>query len=81
MKVYPVEVTDGLAGLLGNPGRTVLASLVTKEASLPHCLVEGGAGSIGVAVGTNEGQIDLYYLRSLLVSTGLNKNFHFFEKG
>lgn len=72
MKIYPQEISDGVA------------DLVQSSASLAYCapaiLCAGGdAETIAFAEkvkaeSANPKQLDLYYIKSILVSTGWNKN-------
>ena len=72
MKIYPQEISDGVA------------DLVQSSASLAYCapaiLCTGGdAETIAFAEkvkaeSANPKQLDLYYIKSILVSTGWNKN-------
>ena len=72
MKIYPQEISDGVA------------DLVQSSASVAYCapaiLCTGGdAETIAFAEkvkaeSANPKQLDLYYIKSILVSTGWNKN-------
>ena len=72
MKIYKQEITDGVD------------HLVKEQASLAYCGVakvstsdtEQRSGSLAkiLAQNSNPDQVDLYYLESVLVSTGWNKN-------
>tara|TARA_B100001564_G_scaffold122557_1_gene102264 strand:+ start:11248 stop:12696 length:1449 start_codon:yes stop_codon:yes gene_type:complete len=72
MKIYPQEISDGVA------------DLVQSSASLAYCAPailcsNGDAETIAFAEkvkaeSANPKQLDLYYIKSILVSTGWNKN-------
>ena len=72
MKIYPQEISDGVA------------DLVQSSASLAYCAPailcsDGDAETIAFAEkvkaeSANPKQLDLYYIKSILVSTGWNKN-------
>ncbi len=69
MKVYQNEIDLGLADAISVASLSVLGE--TSPLFSPEEFEE-------FAVATNLGQDDLYYSKSLLVSTGFNKNFDFF---
>ena len=72
MKIYPQEISDGVA------------DLVQSSASVAYCAPailcsDGDAETIAFAEkvkaeSANPKQLDLYYIKSILVSTGWNKN-------
>ncbi len=72
MKIYPQEISDGVA------------NLVQSSASVAYCAPailcsDGDAETIAFAEkvkaeSANPKQLDLYYIKSILVSTGWNKN-------
>ena len=83
MKIYKSEITDGLEGLLKN--NTIACLAVAEKASpdlpLPEltAVAEEQLEKLGVSKAENKEQIDLYYLQSILVSTGWNKNDDVFD--
>jgi hypothetical protein len=85
MKIYESEVKDGLTeSLLKN---NTIACCAVAEAYRPKREAVSKLQSVladnvkrdGLAVAQNEDQMDLYYLKSILVSTGWNKNDDVFE--
>jgi len=79
MKIYASEIKDGLAELVQSSSSVaycVPATLIGKdEPSAEHL---GNKLNVSVdkikAASANPDQIDLYYIKSILVSTGWNKN-------
>jgi len=70
MKIYQSEIDDGLRDqVLSN---NTLAWDIVAESFTPEVNMKSSA--IEKIVAENKDQIDLYYLRSILVSTGWNKN-------
>jgi hypothetical protein len=77
MKIYPQEIKDGIA------------ELVQSEASVAYCspanlIDEASNNCVSFAEtvkaeSANPKQIDLYYIKSILVSTGWNKNDDVFD--
>ncbi len=86
MKIYESEIKDGLGDLLKN--NSIACCAVAKKhntdvssedvSKLRKILAEKAVDS-DVAIAQNEDQIDLYYLKSILVSTGWNKNDDVFD--
>ncbi len=81
MKIYAQEISDGLQDMLLSNNTIAYCALAEKytpskeeknsadEMCLTQALLDKG----------NEDQIDLYYLKSILVSTGWNKNDDVFD--
>ena len=78
MKIYESEIKDGLGDILSEESGiaccAVAESCTPEEGSKFKKLLAGDS-----AVAQNEDQIDLYYLKSILVSTGWNKNDDVFD--
>jgi hypothetical protein len=78
MKIYESEIQDGLGDILSE--KNSIACCAVAETYTPE---EGGKLKKLLAdestVAQNEDQIDLYYLKSILVSTGWNKNDDVFD--
>jgi hypothetical protein len=84
--IYNQEIRDGLEGLLQNNS---IACLSVAETTVPNPeaveklqniltnekQIKGG----NTALAENKSQIDLYYIKSILVSTGWNKNDDVFD--
>ena len=84
MKIYPSEIKDGIAPLVQSSASVaycVPAALISRDSSSDQDL--DNKLSIAVdkikAANANPEQIDLYYITSVLVSTGWNKNDDVFE--
>jgi len=85
MKIYESEVKDGLSeSLLKN---NTIACCAIAEAYKPEPVLANELQKVlannvqrdGLAIAQNEDQMDLYYLKSILVSTGWNKNDDVFD--
>lgn len=75
MKVYAQEIADGVSERIKNDTSVAYCSqafLSTESGSIKELLAKVKASS-------NPNQIDLYYLKSVLVSTGWNKNDDVFD--
>ena len=85
MKIYESEISDGLADILSK--ETSVACCGIAQTYKPETSAEEvdnlkrviAENSNEVSVAQNEDQIDLYYLKSILVSTGWNKNDDVFD--
>jgi hypothetical protein len=85
MKIYQSEIKDGLAEMLSSD--TSVACCAIAETYKPEASTEEFSNLMEViaensnelSVAQNEEQIDLYYLKSILVSTGWNKNDDVFD--
>ena len=86
MKIYESEIQDGLRdSLLTNNSIACCAIAETYKpepssesiGKLKKILAENSGADVSMA--QNEDQIDLYYLKSILVSTGWNKNDDVFD--
>tara|TARA_R110000824_G_scaffold101260_10_gene240594 strand:- start:1913 stop:3406 length:1494 start_codon:yes stop_codon:yes gene_type:complete len=84
MKIYKSEIADGLESVLAT-NNTIACCAVAEKAS--HSLsfpeltadAEEQLKKLGVSKAENKDQFDLYYLQSILVSTGWNKNDDVFD--
>jgi uncharacterized coiled-coil protein SlyX len=75
MKIYAQEIIDGLSDCISNDTTIAYCSqaiLSTENNSIQKLIDKVQASS-------NPNQIDLYYLKSILVSTGWNKNDDVFD--
>ena len=70
MKIYQSELDDGLRDLVLS--NNTLAWDILAESFTPEINIK--SSTLEKIVAENKDQIDLYYLRSILVSTGWNKN-------
>ena len=85
MKIYQSEINDGLSEILSN--ETTVACCGIAETYTPQQSEQEASKLKKIiaqnckeeAVAQNEDQIDLYYLKSILVSTGWNKNDDVFD--
>ena len=78
MKIYESEIKDGLGDLLSEKNSIACCAVAEtykpeEVGKLKKLLADESA------VAQNEDQIDLYYLKSILVSTGWNKNDDVFD--
>jgi hypothetical protein len=71
--IYRAEQELGLTDLIRSTARVAFAGLAMPDHQRPL------PARLSYALATNIGQMDLYYLKSVLVSTGINKNDDFFE--
>ena len=82
MKIYKSEIEDGLEAILKNNS---IACCAVAEKSDPIAIPQIDEATqielekLGIAKAENKDQIDLYYLKSILVSTGWNKNDDVFD--
>jgi hypothetical protein len=79
IKIFKSEIEDGIGELVKSTASVAYCSPATvqkDEAPFPElkCLSDAELEKLGVAKAENKDQIDLYYLESVLVSTGWNKN-------
>ena len=75
MKIYKSEIKDGLQDVLLS--NNTLAWCAVAEGYSPSTANESSA--INKLIAENQDQLDLYYLQSILVSTGWNKNDDVFD--
>tara|TARA_Y100000593_G_scaffold93217_1_gene187261 strand:- start:7285 stop:8742 length:1458 start_codon:yes stop_codon:yes gene_type:complete len=79
IKIFQKETDDGIGELVKSTASVAYCSPATiqkDEASFPELksLSDAEMERLGIAKAENKDQIDLYYLESVLVSTGWNKN-------
>lgn len=79
IKIFKSEIEDGIGELVKSTASVAYCSPATvqkDEAPFPElkCLSDAELEKLGVAKAENKDQVDLYYLESVLVSTGWNKN-------
>lgn len=85
MKIYEKEISDGLQDVILNNNTIACCALAesfqptqSQVDSLEKILASNWDGG-QVAIAENKDQFDLYYLKSILVSTGWNKNDDVFD--
>ena len=87
MKLYQYEIQDGLSDVLLNSNSIACCAVAETYKPEPtledvdklkKILAENSSGG-DVSIAQNEDQLDLYYLKSILVSTGWNKNDDVFD--
>ena len=81
MKIYASEISDGLADSIKSSNSISIASIVNE---VNHDLAEDAVrlakeSTLNSTFATNEGQFDLHYVNTVLVSTGWNKNDDVFD--
>ena len=79
IKIYQKEIDDGIGELVKSTASVAYCSEATlkkSEAPFPELkdLTDIELEKLGIAKAENKDQIDLYYLESVLVSCGWNKN-------
>lgn len=85
MKIYESEINDGLGDILSKETSIACCGIAetykpeTSEEEVNNLKKVIAENSNEVSVAQNEQQIDLYYLKSILVSTGWNKNDDVFD--
>lgn len=78
--VFAAETLVGLGDVVAKSGQLSFAALaLPDDQPLPNSNEMALAARL-TAKGTNLNQDDLYYLKSILASTGINKNDDFFER-
>lgn len=78
--VYKAEVDLGLADMVRASGSISYASEIIDNSIGVLEFTKTRAKQLLQAIGTNEGQIDLHYLKTILVTTGWNKNDDVFDR-
>ncbi len=87
MKIYESEINDGLGDLLSKSNSIACCAVAeTYKPEVPpneitklKKIIAKNSDDQDLTVAQNENQIDLYYLKSILVSTGWNKNDDVFD--
>jgi len=83
MKIYKTEINDGLQDALKNNSIACCAVAEKADPSSPFPelseLTDQEMDRLGITKAENKDQFDLYYLQSILVSTGWNKNDDVFD--
>ena len=85
MKIYQHEISDGLADVM--TGSNTIACCAVAETYRPAQedidklkeVLASTSGGDEIALAENQNQFDLYYVKSILVSTGWNKNDDVFD--
>jgi len=67
IKIYQHEINDGIGDLIKSTASVAYCAEATVQKEIPEEIV-------AKAIAENKDQIDLYYLESVLVSCGWNKN-------
>ena len=80
-KVYKKEISDGIAEDISSSNTMAYASLAIPYSPSEEELKELKILSGESIAKSNPEQLDLYYLNSVLVSTGWNKNDDVFDVG
>ena len=82
MEIYKSEIEAGLSELLLNNSVAYCAQANLHKGSLETAKIQiSDADVLEKVVAQNKDQMDLYYLESILVSTGWNKNDDVFDSG
>jgi uncharacterized coiled-coil protein SlyX len=79
MKIYPQEILDGLSEKVQSSASVALESEILIDSDMAHPNKEEIEKTLAGYGFSNPDQIDLFYLNSVLVSTGWNKNDDVFD--
>ena len=79
MKVYEREILDGVGEVVRSSASVALEAKILLDSDYTHPSKEDIQKAIAGFGNSNPDQIDLYYLNSVLVSTGWNKNDDVFD--
>lgn len=80
MEIYKSEMEDGLSDLLKNNSVAYCAQANLHKGSIEAAkVVISDVDVLEKVIAQNKDQMDLYYLESVLVSTGWNKNDDVFD--
>lgn len=77
MKIYPIEIFDGLESAIANSNSVAYCSMAEKYN--PNAKEMEKISKSQALDNGNEDQLDLFYMKSILVSTGWNKNDDVFD--
>jgi hypothetical protein len=84
-QIYDQEIRDGLGDRLKNNSVACVALAATNGTPDPEAveklqkIIANNQSGGDLAIAENQNQIDLYYIKSILVSTGWNKNDDVFD--
>lgn len=79
MKVYEREILDGVGEVVRSSASVALEAKILLDSDYTHPSKEDIQKAIAGFGNSNPDQVDLYYLNSVLVSTGWNKNDDVFD--
>ena len=85
MKIYQSEISDGLQDVILNNNTIACCALAEpfqpteSQVDALHKILASSSGDGEIALAENKDQFDLYYMKSILVSTGWNKNDDVFD--
>ena len=75
MRIYRQEKVDGLEAAIASNNSLAFQSIITESEDVGKAEVLAKASKgLDSTLATNEGQLDLHYVNTILVSTGWNKN-------
>jgi hypothetical protein len=81
--IFASEIQDGLADLINNNSIASFSVAKKAEPNIPFPQLKSLSDSelerLGIAKAENQNQLDLYYMQSVLVTTGWNKNDDVFD--
>lgn len=82
MKVYTAEINDGLRDKIASSNSLAFVNIInnTEQNRLDLASRAAEAANLDKAFATNEGQFDLHYVNTILVTTGWNKNDDVFDR-
>jgi hypothetical protein len=82
MKVYTTEINDGLRDKIVSGNSLAFVNLInnTDQDQLELASKAAKSSNLDTSFATNEGQFDLHYVNTILVTTGWNKNDDVFDR-
>jgi len=82
MKVYATEINDGIGDLITSSNKVSFANVInaTEEDQINSAVLAAKASKLDSSFATNEGQFDLHYVNTILVTTGWNRNDDVFDR-
>ena len=82
MKVYASEINDGLRDRITQNNSLAFVNIInnTEKNEIELASKAAKAANLDSTFATNEGQFDLHYVNTILVTTGWNKNDDVFDR-
>ena len=82
MKVYAAEINDGLRDKIVSDNSLAFVNIInnTEQDQIDLASKAAKSSNLDSSFATNEGQFDLHYVNTILVTTGWNKNDDVFDR-
>ena len=82
MKVYAAEINDGLRDKIVSGNSLAFVNVInnTEQDKIGLATKAASTSNLDASFATNEGQFDLHYVNTILVTTGWNKNDDVFDR-